>query len=128
MVKILDLKCPGSGEVERNLWSNLDLLSPRDEIKFVLLDRRDYEWARDVIHERKLGSRARLLMSPVHGALEPRELVAWILADSLPARLNLQLHKVVWPPTKSGRKRTSALECRLLGIERSYRRPGPDFG
>jgi 7-carboxy-7-deazaguanine synthase len=101
-IKILDLKCPGSGEAELNRWSNLDRLGPRDEIKFVIADRRDYEWARAAIAERKLAGRAAILMSPVHGELDPRELVAWMLEDRLAARLNLQLHKYVWPEATRG--------------------------
>jgi 7-carboxy-7-deazaguanine synthase len=98
----MDLKCPGSGEQRRNLWSNLEHLGPRDEIKFVLADRRDYEWARATIRERDLAARAGLLLSPVHGLLKPAELAAWMREDRLPARLNLQLHKLVWPDATRG--------------------------
>jgi 7-carboxy-7-deazaguanine synthase len=94
--RIVDVKCPGSGEAGRNLWENLPLLGTRDEVKFVLADREDYEWARTVIRERLAGSPAAILLSPVHGVLPPADLVAWMLADRLPARLNLQIHKVVW--------------------------------
>ena len=94
--RIVDLKCPGSGEAARNRWENLPLLTARDEVKFVLAGRAVYEWARGVIRERLAGLPPVLLLSPVHGALPPRDLVAWMLEDRLPARLNLQVHKVVW--------------------------------
>lgn len=100
--RIMDLKCPGSGESARNLWSNLQHLTARDEIKFVVTDRTDYEWARSVIREHGLDDRVRagtlraLLFSPVWGAVEWRDLAEWILEDRLPARFQLQLHKLVW--------------------------------
>jgi 7-carboxy-7-deazaguanine synthase len=94
--RIVDLKCPGSGEAGRNRWENLPLLTARDEVKFVIAGRADYEWARGVIRERLGGSPATLLLSPVHGELAPADLAAWLLEDRLPARLNLQLHKFVW--------------------------------
>src|SRR4051794_12787832 len=91
VVKIVDVKCPGSGESHRNCWSNLSALAPHDQVKFVLQDRADYEYARDVIARHDLSSRcAAILLSPVHGVLEPRPLSEWILADRLPARLQLQ--------------------------------------
>jgi 7-carboxy-7-deazaguanine synthase len=103
VIKIMDLKCPGSGESERNRWSNLDCLTQRDEVKFVLADRRDYEWARAVIAERDLARRTNaVLLSPVFGTLEPATLAAWILADRLPARMQLQMHKQIWDPTSRG--------------------------
>ncbi len=103
VVTILDVKCPGSGEAAKNDWSNLERLAPHDEIKFVVLDRADYEYARDVIVRYDLASRAAaVLMSPVHGVLDPRTLSEWMLADRLPARLQLQLHKYIWSPTTRG--------------------------
>ena len=103
VVTIVDIKCPASGEAARNDWSNLDRLSPHDEVKFVVQDRADYEFARDVITRHELPSRAgAVLMSPVHGLLEPRTLSEWMLADRLPARLQLQLHKYIWSPTTRG--------------------------
>jgi 7-carboxy-7-deazaguanine synthase len=103
VVKIVDIKCPGSGEVEKNDWTNLDRLSPRDEVKFVLRDRADYEFARDVIRRCNLSVRcAAVLMSPVHDVLDPKPLAEWILADELPVRLQLQLHKYIWSPTTRG--------------------------
>jgi len=103
VLTIVDIKCPGSGEAGRNDWSNLDRLSPHDEVKFVVQDRADYEFARDVIARHGLPSRAAaVLLSPVHGALEPKTLSEWMLADRLPARLQLQLHKYIWSPTTRG--------------------------
>jgi 7-carboxy-7-deazaguanine synthase len=103
VVKIVDVKCPGSGEAARNDWSNLDRLSPHDELKFVVQDRTDYEFARDLIARCNLASRcAAILISPVHGVLDPRTLSEWMLADHLAARLQLQLHKYIWSPTTRG--------------------------
>ena len=96
VARIVDVKAPGSGEAKRNRWENLELLTARDELKFVLKDRADYEWARQVVIERGLAARTPLLFSPVQGALAPRELAEWILADRLPVRLQLQLHKLLW--------------------------------
>jgi 7-carboxy-7-deazaguanine synthase len=94
--RIVDVKCPGSGEEGRNRWENLDALTGRDEVKLVLADRADYEWAREVVRTRLEGRPPAVLLSPVHGALDPGDLVAWMLEDRLPARLNLQIHKYVW--------------------------------
>jgi 7-carboxy-7-deazaguanine synthase len=103
VVKIVDIKCPGSREVARNDWSNLDRLMPHDEVKFVVNDRSDYEFARDVMRTRDLASRcAAVLLSPVHGVLDGRVLSEWMLADRLPARLQLQLHKYIWTPDTRG--------------------------
>jgi 7-carboxy-7-deazaguanine synthase len=103
VVKIVDVKCPGSGEAEKMYWENLDLLAPHDEVKFVIKDRADYEYARDVVQRYGLEHRAAaLLFSPVHGVLDPKTLSEWILADRLPVRLQLQLHKYVWEPTTRG--------------------------
>jgi 7-carboxy-7-deazaguanine synthase len=106
--KIMDLKCPGSGESHRNLWSNLDHLTARDEVKFVVRDRPDYEWARDAIRDRALDTRVEagalraLLMSPVWGEIDLEELASWILADGLPVRFQVQVHKLIWGPEASG--------------------------
>lgn len=94
--RIMDLKAPDSGESARNRWENLDLLAPRDEIKIVLASRQDYEWAREAISRRRLAERCPVLLSPAQGQLEPAELAGWILADGLPVRFQLQLHKVLW--------------------------------
>ena len=94
--RIVDLKAPGSGEFDKNRWENLALLTPRDELKFVLKDRIDYEWASATIREHGLDQVCPLLFSPVQGALEPRALADWILADRLPVRFQVQLHKLLW--------------------------------
>ncbi|HEY7442251.1 MAG TPA: 7-carboxy-7-deazaguanine synthase QueE [Vicinamibacterales bacterium] len=99
---ILDVKCPGSGMSDRMYWPNLQRLSMKDEAKFVLADRADYEWARDVIAQRELASRCTVLMSPVFGSLDPRQLAEWVLADRLPVRVQLQLHKLIWAPDMRG--------------------------
>jgi 7-carboxy-7-deazaguanine synthase len=106
--KIMDLKCPGSGEHHRNLWSNLEHLTGRDEVKFVVKDREDYEWAGNTIRERGLdrrvedGSLRALLISPVWGAVDLEELAAWILEDGLPVRFQVQLHKLIWGADRKG--------------------------
>jgi 7-carboxy-7-deazaguanine synthase len=103
VVKIVDVKCPASGEAARNEWRNLDLLAPHDEVKFVIQDRTDYEFARDVVARHNLPARcAAVLFSPVHGTLDPKQLSEWMLADHVPARLQLQLHKYIWSPTTRG--------------------------
>jgi 7-carboxy-7-deazaguanine synthase len=103
VVTILDVKCPGSGEAHRNDWSNLDRLRPHDEVKFVIKDRIDYEYARDVVQRYALRDRAAsILFSPVHGVLGPRELSEWVLADRLPVRVQLQLHKYIWDAETRG--------------------------
>lgn len=103
VIKIMDLKCPGSGECERNRWSNLDALTVRDEVKFVVADRRDYEWARDVIRAHALARKVNaILLSPVFGRLEPQQLASWILEDHLTARMQMQLHKQIWGPSVRG--------------------------
>ena len=97
VVKIVDVKCPASGESARTHWPNLDLLGPADEVKFVIRDRADYEFARDVVARRQLAQRCgAVLFSPVHGALAPPDLAAWILTDKLLVRLQLQVHKYIW--------------------------------
>ena len=98
VIRIMDLKCPGSGECEKNLWSNLEHLRPVDEVKFVLADRLDYEWARDVIRRHELEGRPHLLLSTVYGKVEGRDVVEWMLEDKLQARFQLQAHKYIWPP------------------------------
>jgi len=101
--RIVDVKAPGSGESARNRAENLALLTARDELKFVLRDREDYEWARAMIRRESLHERVRhVLLSPVHGVLDPQLLVAWTLEDALPVRVNLQLHKYVWTPFTQG--------------------------
>ena len=103
VVTILDVKCPGSGEAEKMDWSNLDRLRPHDEVKFVVKDRADYEYARDVIARRNLAARAAAIyVSPVHGVMNPRTLSEWVLQDHLPVRVQLQLHKYIWDPATRG--------------------------
>lgn len=94
--RIVDIKTPGSGEVEKNLWRNLDALRASDEIKFVICDRPDYEWARSVLAERALAGRCAVLFSPSHGQVAPETLAQWIIDDRLPVRFQMQLHKVLW--------------------------------
>ena len=103
VVKIVDVKCPASGEAAKNDWENLSRLAVHDEVKFVIQDRADYEFAREAIARYDLTSRAApVLMSPVHGVLDPKTLSEWILADRLAVRLQLQLHKYIWSPTTRG--------------------------
>ena len=94
--RIVDLKAPGSGELARNRWENLALLNARDELKFVLADATDYDWARRQIAEHRLAERCTVLLSPVAGALDPADLAGWIVRDRLPVRFQLQLHKILW--------------------------------
>ena len=102
-IRILDVKCPGSGESERNLWSNLELLSSRDEVKFVIRDRRDFDYACEVIRRYRLDERApAVLFSPVWGAVALPEISSWILQAGIRGRLQLQLHKYIWGPEAKG--------------------------
>lgn len=102
VVKIVDFKCPGSGEVESNDWANLDLLDPsRDELKFVIADRTDYEWAKEQVAKRGL-ARFVVHFSPEFEGMDRRDLAEWILSDGLPVRLQLQVHKFVWDPDARG--------------------------
>ena len=94
--RVMDLKAPGSGESGRNLWSNLAVLTAQDQVKFVLADRADYDWARAVLDEHDIAQRCDALLSPVYGKLAPRVLAEWILADRLPVRMQVQLHKFLW--------------------------------
>jgi 7-carboxy-7-deazaguanine synthase len=103
VITILDVKCPGSGEAHRNDWSNLDRLRPHDQVKFVIKDRADYEYAREVLKRHDLDKRASaILFSPVHGVLDPKQLAEWVLADTLSVRVQLQLHKYIWDPNTRG--------------------------
>ena len=103
VVTILDVKCPGSGEAAKHDWTNLERLRPHDEVKFVVKDREDYEYARDVIARYDLAARAAAIhLSPVHGVLDSRTLSEWTLADHLAARVQLQLHKLIWDPATRG--------------------------
>lgn len=110
--RILDIKCPGSGEAENNHWPNLQILTERDELKLVISHREDYEWARDLLREHRLAERCPVHFSPMHGSstnlqpqqpgLDPAELARWILEDRLPVRLQVQVHKVIWDATTRG--------------------------
>lgn len=102
VVRIVDLKCPGSGEAERNHWPNLDLLTARDELKCVIAGREDYEWARAIVLGRGLVARCPVIFSPAHGLVEPIELATWVLEDRLDVRVGLQLHKYIWSPATRG--------------------------
>jgi 7-carboxy-7-deazaguanine synthase len=102
VIRIVDVKTPASGESHRIRWEVLDGLRQQDAIKFVVTDERDYQWAAEIIRSRKLGSGAEVLLSPVHGRLDPRHLVGWMLRDRLPARLNLQIHKYIWGTEAQG--------------------------
>jgi 7-carboxy-7-deazaguanine synthase len=101
--RILDLKCPGSGMAGENYWPNLESLTPGDEVKFVVSDRRDFIWALEVISDRGLCGRLPVLISPVADLVPPHEAAAWILESRLPLRLNLQLHKYLWGPEARGK-------------------------
>lgn len=93
---ILDIKTPGSGEMQKNLWRNIGHLKPADEVKFVLCDRQDYEWARQTVAEHAIADKCGVLFSPAYGQLDPSDLAGWILQDKLPVRMQVQLHKLLW--------------------------------
>lgn len=99
---ILDIKCPGSGMSHKNYWQNLELVRFKDEVKFVISDSQDYLYSKEICTQYGLWNRIPLLFSPVHGVLDPKELVGWILADKIPVRLNLQIHKYIWTPDTRG--------------------------
>lgn len=96
VIKVIDLKTPGSGELERNLWNNLNFLFPGDQIKIVICNREDYDWAKQIVVERDLTSRVQVLFSPSYQQLNPQDLAQWILQDNLRVRFQLQLHKYIW--------------------------------
>ena len=103
VIRIMDVKCPGSGESDHNDWSNLPLLTKRDEVKFVIADRQDYEYARELVQREALDRRcAAVHFSPVHGELDAKQLAEWVLADRLPIRVQLQVHKYIWSPETRG--------------------------
>ncbi len=99
---ILDVKCPGSGMTDRMHWPNLDRLRPQDEAKFVIQDRPDYEWAKETVTRYGIDRRCTVLFSPVFGTLDPRQLAEWVLADRLPVRYQIQMHKYIWAPDMRG--------------------------
>lgn len=100
--RIVDIKCPGSGEGDRNRWENLDALRPGDELKFVIADRADYDWAVGVLRARALSEKAPVLFSAVQEQLPAGELARWVLDDRLPVRVQLQMHKILWPAALRG--------------------------
>jgi len=102
VIKIIDLKCPGSGEENKNLWNNLNHLVPTDEIKFVIADRIDYEWSKKVLQSYELDKKVQILFSPVFEKLKLKDLTEWVLADNLPVRLQTQLHKHIWDKNAQG--------------------------
>lgn len=102
VIKIMDLKCPGSGEEDKNYWLNLAVLQPHDQIKFVIKDRRDYEWSVAAMRTHGLAQRFQVLFSPVFNVMNYRVLAEWMLADHVPARFQVQLHKYIWPPEMRG--------------------------
>lgn len=99
---VLDIKCPASGETGQMDWNNLTRLRDADDVKFVVSDQQDYEWARDVIREHALDTRCQVLISPAFGLVDPARIAEWLLSDRLPARLHLQVHKYVWEPDLRG--------------------------
>jgi 7-carboxy-7-deazaguanine synthase len=103
VIRIMDIKCPSSGETDRVLWENIWKLKAGDEVKFVIADRHDYEWARGIVMERFAHTKTKVLLSTVYGELPPRHLVEWMLEDKLKARFQLQLHKYIWPRESRGR-------------------------
>lgn len=102
VIKIVDLKCPSSGESAKNLYSNIDKLQPHDEIKFVIGNRQDYFWAKQIVRDYRLEEKYRVLFSTVFDCLKPNDLAEWILQDNLKVRLQLQIHKYIWSPTTRG--------------------------
>lgn len=103
VIRVIDVKCPGSGEAEKNHWANLEQLRPTDELKFVIKDRADYEYARDIVTGYGLAARCHaVLFSPVHGVQDAKALAEWVLADRLPVRVQLQTHKFIWDPQTRG--------------------------
>tara|TARA_B110000263_G_C15216010_1_gene467565 strand:- start:223 stop:717 length:495 start_codon:yes stop_codon:yes gene_type:complete len=102
VVKIVDFKCPSSGMVKKNLWSIVDDLQANDEVKFVIGNREDFDWAKDRITEYSLDKICTLLFSPTFGEIDPQQIVEWILAENLPVRMQLQMHKMIWSPEEKG--------------------------
>jgi len=100
VIRIMDIKCPSSGECDKMDWSNLDCLKSQDEVKFVVGNREDYEWAKQVIKQHDLSAKCSILISTVYGQVTPKDVAGWILEDKLPARFQLQMHKYIWDPTE----------------------------
>ena len=102
VIKIIDIKCPDSGEGQTFCWENIALAAPHDEFKFVIASRKDYEWSRDVVCQQLKGRPNTILFSPAHEEMPPRQLTEWVLADGLPVRVQLQMHKYIWGPDARG--------------------------
>ena len=102
VIKIADFKCPSSGMEKKNLWSIVDDLQPHDEVKFVIGNREDFDWAKDKIEEYSLDKKCTVLFSPTFGEIDPQQIVGWILAENLPVRMQMQMHKMIWDPDKQG--------------------------
>ena len=103
VIRIMDVKCPGSGESDKNDWSNFARLTKSDEVKFVIADRRDYDFAKEIVQREQLPARVNaVLFSPVHGELDPKQLSEWVIADRLDVRVQLQVHKYIWSPETRG--------------------------
>ena len=102
VIKIVDFKCPSSAMEKKNLWSNVDDLEPHDEVKFVIGNREDFDWAKDRITEYSLDKICTLLFSPTFGEIDPKQIVEWILTDNLPVRMQMQMHKMLWNPDRQG--------------------------
>ena len=102
VIKIVDFKCPSSAMEKKNLWSNVDDLQPHDEVKFVIGNREDFDWAKDRITEYSLDKICTLLFSPTFGEIDPQQIVEWILAENLPVRIQMQMHKMIWSPEEKG--------------------------
>ena len=102
VIKIVDFKCPSSGMVKKNLWSIVDHFQPHDEVKFVIGNREDFDWAKNRIEEYSLDKICTLLFSPTFGEIDPQQIVEWILAENLPVRIQMQMHKMIWSPEEKG--------------------------
>jgi 7-carboxy-7-deazaguanine synthase len=102
-VRIMDIKCPSSGESDKFEWENLNRLNPKDEVKFVIAEKLDYDWAKEIITDRNLSDKVKVLLSPVKDKMSPDILAEWILKDELNARLQIQLHKIIWPFYRRGK-------------------------
>ena len=101
-VRIVDMKCPGSGMLDKNLYKNLDLVTDKDEVKFVIKDKADFDWAVNLIKKHDLESKTQILISPVYGEMDQEKLTEWLLESGINARLQVQLHKIIWGPDKTG--------------------------
>ncbi len=101
-VRIVDMKCPGSGMLDKNLYKNLDLVTDKDEVKFVIKDKTDFDWSLNLIKEYDLENKTQVLVSPVYGEMDQEKLTEWLLESGINARMQVQLHKIIWGPDKTG--------------------------